>query len=150
MATRIFIGIRDIENSSGYAIEYIYCRFGGGVDTVGESLITNYNTIDKARELIEGGCIFNFDDKKSDIQRQDDGCDETWPTRTKTNKGTKTVKNLYINDNVPCYIDYIFIYDASSEEWAMQLGNRCYRVKYILNSKHISLFSDDHECDLDY
>ena len=106
MSTRSLIGIK---NDVG--ITYVYCHFDGYLDGVGKTLVENYDTEDKVRDLLEKGDMSSLGDSidTCDFYNEDDSKAFTF-----TGHG-EGLKDVYYKHGQNSWADYIYLFEDG--EW---------------------------------
>ena len=112
MSTRSRIGIEEKDGS----ITSVYCHFDGYVDGVGLALIKNFDTEEKARELIDLGDLSTVGGNLESTIAYCRDRDENF------SQGIHSSKEHYINPNRGGAVPYYYLF--SNGEWLVSYDGR--------------------------
>jgi hypothetical protein len=110
MATRSYIGVRNLDSS----VDYIYCHFDGYPEHNGAILTEHYSNINRVNELLNLGdlsVLGKFIGEKMDFnKRVQDTCLAYGRDRGESNVSKKNsgYDELITNQNV----DYVYVFDG--------------------------------------
>ena len=132
MATRSYIGVRNLDSS----VDYIYCHFDGYPEHNGKILTEYYSNINRVNELLNLGdlsVLGKFIGEKQDFDKRVVGnCLAYGRDRGESNVGKKNTgyDKLITDQNV----DYVYIFDGDYWEchktWDPELINLYDKEKY--------------------
>jgi hypothetical protein len=132
MATRSYIGVRNLDSS----VDYIYCHFDGYPEHNGKILTEHYSNINRVNELLNLGdlsVLGQFIGEKNNFNdRVRDTCLAYGRDRGESNVSKKnTGYDKLITDQS---VDYVYIFDGDYWEchktWDPELINLYDREKY--------------------
>jgi hypothetical protein len=104
MSTRSLIGYKDDETCT---IRASYCHWDGYPSHHGPFLTENYNNLNRARALVEGGPMSNLGSRLCDIQRYNDGQEiEVFDSEA------------LLLDRLNSGISFIYLYDGNKWCWS--------------------------------
>ena len=125
MATRSYIGVRNLDSS----VDYIYCHFDGYPEHNGKILTEHYSNINRVNELLNLGdlsVLGQFIGEKMDFDKRiQDTCLAYGRDRGESNVGKKNsgYDELITDQNV----DYVYVFDGDYWEchstWNPELIN---------------------------
>jgi hypothetical protein len=113
MATRSYIGVRNLDNT----VDYIYCHFDGYPTGVGATLVEHYTDIDKVNALMKLGDLSVLGEEigeKQDFNNRDTQ-NENWclaygRDRGEPNTSVKTITyDEFVNDKG---VSYVYLFDG--------------------------------------
>ena len=132
MATRSYIGVRNLDSS----VDYIYCHFDGYPEHNGKILIEHYSNINRVNELLNLGdlsVLGQFIGEKMDFnKRVQDTCLAYGRDRGESNVDKKNSGyDVLITDQS---VDYVYVFDGDYWEchstYSPELINLYDREKY--------------------
>ena len=129
MSTRSNIGVKN-----GDKVDYIYCHFDGYLEEpgVGYNLFKNFNTMEKARELVGLGDLSSIQEYETDEERDkiiEDSLDpdklvDICSCMVSTGRGPSTIRHAtfddfvdYVSSKMDPWIEYWYVFDDDDNRW---------------------------------
>lgn len=129
MSTRSNIGVKN-----GNKVDYIYCHYDGYLEEpgVGYNLFKNFNTMEKAQELVGLGDLSSIQEYETDEERDkiiEDSLDpdklvDICSCMVSTGRGPSTIRHATVDDFVDYvslkkdpWIEYWYVFDDDDNRW---------------------------------